>query len=56
MSVKHREQANKQTALYPAQSIMEWKAVIKAWEADHTKTDPYAEPEYSKSQTLTFIL
>lgn len=48
MRGRHRVQADKYSATFPASSIAAWKNAIKVWEADHTKPDPYAEPEYSE--------
>lgn len=48
MREKHRIQSDKYSSTFPAHTIVEWKKAIKEWEADHTKSDPYAEPEHSK--------
>lgn len=48
MRERHRTQASKYSATFPASTITEWKAAVKAWEDDYTKPDPYAEPEYSE--------
>lgn len=55
MREKHRTQATKTTALFPASAITTWMEEIKEWQADHTKSDPYAEPEYSKFVLCSFI-
>lgn len=55
MREKHRVQAEKYSAVFPASSVTEWTAMIKAWELDQTKPDPYAEPEYSEYIALPYI-
>jgi hypothetical protein len=48
MKSKHRELAEKFTATFPSSVISTWREMVTAWDADHRKPDPYAEPESGK--------
>lgn len=45
MSKKHRALADKHTRTFPPETILEWAQMVKDWDEDHSKKDPYDEPE-----------
>lgn len=45
MKKKHRVLADKHTATFPPDIIAKWEGMIQDWDADHSKPDPYKEPE-----------
>lgn len=55
MRDKHRIQSDKYSATFPARNITEWTNAIREWEADYTKPDPFAEPEYSEYNMLFYL-
>ena len=46
---KHQDLFVKFSATFKPETILKWEAMVKAWEADLTKPNPYEEPVNSKS-------
>jgi hypothetical protein len=41
-----RDAVTKLESAYPKEVIDGWKAMVAAWNRDHTQPDPYKEPEH----------
>jgi hypothetical protein len=48
MHAKHRELFNKFNATFPEDVVMKWEKMVKEWNVDSNKPNPYEEPVTSK--------
>ena len=48
MKVQQRRTFDKYTTTFDAKVVREWEQMIKAWEDDPNKPDPYEEPQAGK--------
>jgi hypothetical protein len=48
MKKKHRLVADRHTETFLLEVIAKWQQMIKEWDDDHSKPDPYQEPEACK--------